>query len=72
MRVIVVRESDDGWRVHDGDGELLPPSPEPEAVKFALGEASRSFQQGTRAEVVFRPTGSEEATSLVHFSNDEE
>jgi hypothetical protein len=71
MRVIVVRELGDGWQVDDQEGELLPPSSEPDAIKFALGEASRSFKEGTRAEVQFRPAGSDAPSPLVDFSDDE-
>lgn len=57
MITIVVREDQGLWCI-ERDGELLSKSADQdEAMIFALGEASRSFRQGRRAEVVVRPLG---------------
>lgn len=54
MVTIVVREEQGRWCI-ERDGELLGcPDNQDEAMIFALGEASRSFEQGRRAEVVVR------------------
>lgn len=53
---IVVRECKDGWRVERRDEILLPACAQSIAIKFALGEASLSFERGEQAQVVFRPS----------------
>ena len=63
---IVVRECEDGWRVERSGAVLLPAGARSSAIKFALGEASRSFERGEKAQVLFRPSGETEEP-LVRF-----
>jgi len=54
MVTITVREEGGRWRI-ERDGEILGrPEDQDEAMIFALGEASRSFEAGEPAEVVVR------------------
>jgi hypothetical protein len=51
---IVVREADGAWKVECGEALLLQSPSEEHAVKHALGEASRSFEAGKAAQVIFK------------------
>ena len=62
MIEIVVRELRDGWQVDRAETAILTTENEDDAMLFALGEASRLFEEGLMAQVAFRPMKATEET----------